>query len=295
MIRADATAETGAGHGMRCLTLAERWLSEARGPVTMMGKVEIPFVSERAAAIGVQRAGADGSADPSGILVVDSYDEAVRDRFSSAPARVRVLVDDIGCSVPEGYDVLWNPNAYGAGLVYDGFPGLTVAGADYVPVRDGLPKWNGTRDGGTLGTLGGAQLRAEVRDAFAALARKPGGGKLFAVGTQLSSAWEKVTSAQLWPVAATCARAVIGAGVTTWEFAAVGTPVVLVVLADNQKLIGDWAARAGVPVVDCRGGDSTRMAADLAAALDRARPLPRITDGSARFTARLAAAAVERQ
>jgi hypothetical protein len=79
--------------------------------------------------------------DAISVLIVDSYDEDIRrSAVSTTRARVRVLVDDLG-ELAEGYDVIWNPNAYFADSLYAGFEGRVISGEKTVPIRSGLPKW----------------------------------------------------------------------------------------------------------------------------------------------------------
>jgi hypothetical protein len=291
MIRTDATSETGAGHAMRCLTVADAWLAQRHGPVSLLGDIEFPFVAERVGAMDIERLTTVDQLGADSVLLVDSYDEMVRERFASASARVRVIADDVGAVVPRGYHVVWNPNAYGDRLPYHGFAGIRLSGADFVPVRDGLPRWKGETGGGTLAALGGGGLVASVDDALASLVSIFPQESFFRVGETVRAGWASITPSEFWTRAARCERAIVAAGVTTWEFSAMGTPVVLLVLADNQHMVGEWAGASRVPVVDCRGHVGAQIRAAIADVLHSARPLPRIENGAPRLVRKLASLA----
>ena len=51
-----------------------------------------------------------------------------------------------------GFDVVWNPNAYGSAALYPRFAGRVLTGAGCVPLRAGLPTWSDTGTDGTGGS-----------------------------------------------------------------------------------------------------------------------------------------------
>lgn len=262
---------------MRCLTLAERWL-ELGGRAECWGNVDLRFAQRRADALGVPIV--DKSPGKASVLLVDVYDEAARLSLAGAGAATqRVLVDDLGHYVPTGYDAVWNPNAYGHADLYRAFGGEIIAGADCVPIRRGLPRWLGNGAGAV--SFGGGELPAPLRAAISqlpAVLEMPHG---WGVGESAPPGWSRANEDDTWSDLHHAAWVITAAGSTLWEAAAVGIPVVVVVFADNQALVGTWAIAKGVPVIDVRDrADSSRIAADMARKVSEAQALPRLESGA---------------
>jgi spore coat polysaccharide biosynthesis predicted glycosyltransferase SpsG len=286
VLRADATAATGAGHVMRGAALAAAW-REAGGTASLWGSVEIPFVRARLEALGVPVA-ADARAGT--VLVVDSYDADVRRGLAGDAAyELRVLVDDLGGPVPAGYDVVWNPNPAADAARYPAFDGTVLAGARHVALPATLPRWApaaaGDRSAGDrrrVGVLlgGGAPPSALVSALAAAGAALP--DHAFAGGAVWAPAgWTPLEATGVWSALATCDVLVTAGGTTMLEAAAVGIPAVVLQVADNQRANADWARAAGVPVLAATTPTEVASVADmLGAAMDRARPLPRLENGA---------------
>jgi UDP-2,4-diacetamido-2,4,6-trideoxy-beta-L-altropyranose hydrolase len=278
ILRADASASVGAGHVMRCLSVAERWI-EAGGRAVCWGDVELQFVRRRAESLGVPIVAHPGM--PGSVLLVDVYGEDERRSLatSSAAAR-RVLVDDLGESVPRSYHAVWNPNAYGDANLYPGFSGEVIAGEDCVPIRCQLPRWIG--DGPGAVSFGGGQIPTPLRSALSQFHSALGVNDGWGVGESLPPGWQRVNEDDSWSDLQHAAWLITAAGSTLWEAAAVGIPVVVVVFADNQALAGSWAAQHGAPVLDVRDcTDPAEIAADIATAVRGARPLPFLRSGAA--------------
>lgn len=267
---------------MRCLNLAEAWRRTVSGPVSIAGEISLDFVRERAEDLGVPIV--ENENWPEGeILVVDSYNEAVRaDGSIGGRYGRRVLVDDLGEQVPDGYDTVWNPNPYGDEALYPRFAGVLITGRGTVPIRPGLPKWEGSESRRVGVALGGGQVCAETVAVLADLARRTAELAFAGVGQWVPPDWTRLSSGDPWADLARCNRVILAAGGTTWEAAFVGVPVVLVVTADNQELVADWASAHGAPIVDFRrvADDPLAHLLALEAALDSARPLPRLESGS---------------
>src|SRR5687768_11334138 len=104
VVRADGTERTGAGHVMRCATLAEAWRAAGLGDAVVHGEVALPFVRRRLARAGVAVADAGAPIAASDVLLVDSYEADVRRRGADQPLpALRALVDDGEILVPAGY------------------------------------------------------------------------------------------------------------------------------------------------------------------------------------------------
>jgi hypothetical protein len=279
---AEASPSVGAGHVMRLLVLAEAWQRLGFGRVSLFGDAHLDFVRHRVAALGV---GVRHEL-PTGleaVLVVDTYDPERRARLgeSGTGNSLRVLVDDLGEPVPKGYDLVWNPNAYGSPALYPGFTGEVVTGPDSVPIRRGLPAWRGAGAGSTGVMLGGAPPPPPLREAVALLAERIGHDNVVGTGTSVPQECRRVEATDPWSGLAGCARLVTAAGSSVWEAANVGIPVVVVQTASNQALVFEWAGRGGAPRINAlafRGGIG--LADALGDALDAAARLPEIRSGA---------------
>jgi UDP-2,4-diacetamido-2,4,6-trideoxy-beta-L-altropyranose hydrolase len=283
VVRADATPEVGAGHLMRCITLAEAWAAEGFGPSMIWGTVSIPFVEARLRECRIPLLESSPT-NLSSVMIVDSYDDDVRRSTHIAPAQIRVLVDDLG-DTAGGYDVIWNPNAYSADSLYPGFEGTVLSGERAVPIRSGLPRWKAESSMVAV-TLGGTRppnwLIEGLRLWSVSLSEIPLTGE----SSWCPSEWRSVRADEFWPAFAKSSMLLTSAGTTVWEAANVGIPVCVIVTAPNQQLIAQWAAEHGVPVVDAlRLRDPAAIAAAVRAAAPRARALPHL-DSGARFVAR---------
>jgi hypothetical protein len=129
--------------------------------------------------------------------------------------------------------------------------------------------------------LGAGTAPAALRSAVGLLGARLPGVRWHGTGSWMPQGWKALDPESVWDQVAHCGRLVTAAGITLWEAAAVGIPVVAVAVAANQAGGAEWAGRHGVPVVRADSvTDATRLADDLAAALERARPLPRVADGS---------------
>jgi UDP-2,4-diacetamido-2,4,6-trideoxy-beta-L-altropyranose hydrolase len=287
VIRADATPSVGAGHVMRCTTLAEAWLAERVGTVTMWGTITLGFVTDRLASIGVGVVARHPGGD---ILVVDTYDDAIRSESTKiTEARLKVLVDDIGGTV-DGYDVIWNPNAYAVTELYRGFHGKVIS--QQVPLRSGLPRWQAQSRRVAVSLGGGIPPRSAVQAIEQWRVR--GGATIVTTESDWAPRdWETVPRAEMWTEFASCASMVTAGGATVWEAAAVGIPSCVLITAPNQALVGEWARHNGVPVINPVPGTLPNALTDaVAVGIARSRVLPPVTNGApdvARMLSRWAA------
>lgn len=274
-VRVDATPAVGAGHAMRCAAFAERWASRTGGRVSLHGELTIPFVRARLEPLPVELAAGPARPPVGAILVVDSYDAGVRAWGArQTGCALRVLVDDMGEPVPAGYDMVWNPNAYGTPALYPGTPACFLGGEDAVPLRRGLPRWEGGEPGTVAVMLGGSRLARRLDGALDRVARLLPEVELRRIDTAgVPDPWEQVVR---------CERLLTASGTTVWESAAVGIPVAAVQIVDNQDRVAEWVRSCGAPVLDGRGDrDPDGLAAAMCAALPSARPLRPLRDGSA--------------
>lgn len=133
LIRADANAEIGIGHVMRCLALAQAW-RDAGGSVTFalaagVKELEPRLCSEGAAVVEIsgEPAGAEDATETSEFcmrhrakwLVLDGYHFSREYRESVKIGTTRLLlVDDHGERAPYNCDVVLNPNPYALDAMY---------------------------------------------------------------------------------------------------------------------------------------------------------------------------------
>ncbi|MEO8633710.1 MAG: bifunctional UDP-2,4-diacetamido-2,4,6-trideoxy-beta-L-altropyranose hydrolase/GNAT family N-acetyltransferase [Gemmatimonadales bacterium] len=279
-VDADATAQIGAGHLMRCAALAEAWLDLGLGAVRFPGDVDLPFAAARASLLAAR---APEGAGASTVLVCDSYDRARRERAALRDdVRARILVDDLCGPVPEGFDAVWNPSPHASLSDYPLFVGAVLAGPDVLPIRTGLPRWCNA-PGPTAVLLGGGHPPRHVAAALEVLAARHKPGDFARLGDWMPAGWASLDPQQPWEGIATCGRLLTGAGATLWEAAMVGVPLAVVLLAENQRRGFEWAVYAGVPGVDALAATSPESLADqLDLALNAAVALPPLRSGTKR-------------
>jgi hypothetical protein len=280
-IKVDATDEIGAGHAMRCATLAQAWIEEGYGEAVFCGDIEIPFVRDRFLQIGLQQVPAITGVR-NGVLVVDSYSPETRyETLRQRSAKIAVIVDDVGGPV-EGYDVVWNPNAYRADDLYVGFSGRLITQA--VPVRPGLPRWRPVSTSVGV-TLGATRPREEIVAAIDKWASSTGRDVRASPAKWLPKGWTTTASGPVWDELAGCSMLIGNAGTTIWEAAAIGIPTCVMVTAENQLRTGQWAAAHGGTVIDALKATESELICALARSA--AVPLPSVENAAPRVCALL--------
>jgi hypothetical protein len=279
---------------MRCARLAQVWMKAGWGQACIQGEVTIPFVRERVRGLGIPSSAEPSSAE---VLVVDCYDPAERERLARGNgALLRVLVDDLGEPCPAGYDVVWNPNACGSATLYPAFKGPVLTGARAVPLEEDGPTWRGGAQPRVAVVLGGGDTRTALAQAAVSLPRVAPQYRFAGAGAWVPPHWERIDQARFWQDIASCGCLVTASGRTVWEAAAVGIPVVALVVAENQRRIGAWVREAGAPCIEATGrDDSPALTQEILGAIPLARSLPRLSDGSADVATRLATLALERR
>ena len=280
---ADATASVGAGHVMRCLSLAEAWLELGIGGAKLYGTVDIDFVQRRVRDAGVEMV---DTLDVNGCsaLVVDSYDPETRGRMSRMnSAGLRILVDDLGVDEAIDFDIVWNPNPYGSAALYPSFSGLIIAGCDAVPLRNSALQWRAAASGDCLVTLGSGVVGEVLRRAFEELSRSCRDIRFQGAGEWIPAGWKRVSPESLWTNAASCRFLITAAGSSVWQAASIGSPMVVVKTADNQELVARWVSRHQVPVVNALGcADPDALGRELLRACRRPATLPKLSNGARR-------------
>jgi hypothetical protein len=279
---------------MRCLNLVEPESENVR-EVVMIGEVAIPFAAKRLRRLGVTVCSLPEKVE-SDVLVVDTYDPNARRMWSSAgDFRLRVLVDDLGGRVPTGFDVVWNPNAYGHRGLYPDFTGVLLTGADSIAIRSDLTRWTGGVAGRVGVAPGGGKILPVLAESFRRVAAFFADHEFAASGDWVPAGWRVIDSQRPWTELTRCERIIVTGGIMTWEAAVVGIPVVVLKTANNQHLVIRWAADHGIPTIDASSTQSPKkLALAVATALPLARPLPGLASGSASVVRRLCSMLKER-
>ncbi len=283
LIRTDANTQIGIGHVMRCLALAQAWQAEG-GRTIFVSHCESETLRQHVEAAGISFIALDtpypNSADikrtltllrefETKWLVLDgyhfdpAYQEAVR------KAGYRLLVIDDTAHWPEYHaDILLNQNINAGGLSYLCDPDTTLLlGTRYVLLRPEFLSWRScareTRESGhrVLVTLGGGDpenvtlkviqalqlvdvsgLEAKIvvgpanpnREILCrAVERSP-------INLQLLPALSDMPELMAW-----ADLAVSGGGTTPWELVFMGVPSVVLVMAENQRVIAEELDKMG--------------------------------------------------
>ena len=246
-------------------------------------RIDLGFVRDRYARLNVPI----GEMPPGvgDVLVVDTYDPSTRFRWSHHPGpALRVLLDDDAtASIPPGYGCLWNPGATAHPGLYPSFDGTVLAGVEYLAIREDLPTWRPNRDGDILVSLGGGQPSATVALAFGLLDELSTRFRFAYTGDWGPARWRRLRPERFWAEAAVARHMITAAGVTAWEAAAVGIPVVLLMTAANQRYTYRWGRDAGVPGLNALLVDAEFLAHQLAALIEVPAVLPRVTSGAGRM------------
>jgi len=291
LVRADASEKIGTGHVMRCLALAQAW-QEAGGDAVFAMATDAPSLEKRLAEEGfeVERVAAEpgGTEDAAAAarlaqekgaswVVVDGYHFGYDYQRAMKDAGLRVLfVDDNGHAGRYCADIVLNQNIHADESMYaDREPHTRLLlGTRYVLLRREFLKWKGWRREipdvarKVLVTMGGADPGNATLKVVEALEQVPSDGleAVVVVGgsnphyDELRSAVQdsrvairlERNAADMPELMAEADVAVSGAGCTCWEIAFMGLPVILLVLAENQRRVAEGlcAADAAVGLVD---------------------------------------------
>lgn len=251
----DHRIEAGAGHLARCLALAGAWIragGSAEAPVLDIA----PLWAERYGDAGLQ-----SSDESPAWTVLDDYraDTAVQRRRRDGAVGRLAVIDDHGSLAPYEADLVIDQNI-GAAVAPP-----SAAGCRYAMLR---PEFAAARRGGirdvadrarsVLLSLGGSPSAATESFAGRVVDLLLGSGFRVDVLSGASDVAERMLAADI---------ALAASGSTAYELACVGTPAVLMSVAENQDPVGRRLAEAGA--AEYLGRVDELDASDVAAAVDR--------------------------
>lgn len=283
IFRAEAGSAIGVGHVMRSLTLARA--AKCAGFDCELHTQDIPpELRDHAMAAGVRVVDVTcevGSTEDARVLAghgqavtcVDGYwvSRSYVDSLAGSAGTV-VVIDDTGALDGSAFDLLLNQNPYASETMYpESSPNRLLLGLAYVLIRPEVARHIGatrpTRQSlEVVVALGGtdvAGLGPALCDALASIE---------GVSVSLASGFSTlpppsehhgtkdqvvtmIPSANLPEVLARSDLAVVAAGSTVWEVAALGIPAVALVVADNQApLIDDPVVAHMAEIIDARSG-----------------------------------------
>lgn len=278
VIRCDASTAIGSGHVMRCLTLASALSGQdvtfacaeigdgLAGRITAAGHRLVRLPGPRGGAHDLQAfmplvVAARG-------VIMDGYAFGVEYRRAvRAAGRPVLALDDTGATTLSA-DIVVNPSPAAPVLPYDGH-GRLLLGPEYALVAPHLLRWRNeavAENAPLLLTFGGSDplnltlpvataLRRELADAplRAVLGGAVADLDNVARGLAELGAQVEVDVADMGPILRGCRLAVSAGGSTLYELAALGRPMVLAVVADNQDAAAQAASAEGWAVnVDAR-------------------------------------------
>ncbi len=287
LIRADASPHIGTGHVMRCLALAQAW-REVGGHSTFLSAVDAPLLEERLKADGmsVTHLGSKpGSGDDTREtvamarqlgakwVVADGYHFDTEFQRGIKDAGLHLLyVDDAGYAGMFLADLVLNQNVSADESLYANRPAGTqlLLGTRYALLRREFWKWRGWKRNvpdiaaNVLVTLGGSDpdnLTRQILQSLLALktpgllvravigAANPHGQSLRELVDSSPGRFELIGNTSEMPeLMAWADLAVAAGGSTCWELALMGLPMVLLVLADNQRAVAAGVEREGAAI-----------------------------------------------
>ena len=284
----DRGRSIGMGHAMRLNTLASALMADSLhpqfllcgepGPWDEMLRATDSWVAETVDIASPQIVDRVLSTSP-GVVVIDSYSisrEAIASLEASG-ARV-VLIDDNGEHSGFPSSVIVNPNPHGRTIDYRPIAGQHVfTGAEWILIRPDVLAVSSDRNIPATGwviAIGGTDPGGLVEQVRRLL---PVNESVVVAPTPVGP----LPPPELSGALSRARGAVIAAGSTAWEALFLGTPIVAVVTADNQELVGgSLRDDFGVDVVDARVEGWEKCLAQAIAGLGQSEsPSRRPVDG----------------
>lgn len=282
LLRADANAQIGTGHLMRCLALAQAWQAEG-GAVTFITACDSAGLQQRLSDEGFQtvllkRVYPDPSdwdatsavlaARPDAWVTLDGYhfDPAYQRRIKNA-GHPLLVIDDMAHLDYYHADVVLNQNIHAEQLDYTHGPDTRLLlGTEYALLRREFWPWRGWQREISavahkiLVTMGGGDAENVTLKVIQALQMLPlpgleavvvvGGGNPHYTALEaavIATPWIRLARniANMPELIAWADLAVSAGGSTCWELAFMGLPSLLVSLAENQRAVASGMTQAG--------------------------------------------------
>ncbi|MBM4431506.1 MAG: UDP-2,4-diacetamido-2,4,6-trideoxy-beta-L-altropyranose hydrolase, partial [Chloroflexi bacterium] len=287
LVRADANAQIGTGHVMRCLALAQAW-QESGGQATFLLATEAPTLESRlikdaveVAHISVQPGSTHDAhqtvslAQQKGAawVVVDGYHFGADYQQAIKQAGLRlVFVDDYGHASHYYADLVLNQNIYADESLYRNREPYTrlLLGTQYALLRREFWPWRGWRREvppvahKVLVTLGGSDLDNVTFKVVQSLQQVQIQGleAVVVVGSSNPHYAELQRAAQDAPIPirlesnvtnmpelmAWADVAVSAGGSTCWELVFMGLPSLILILSSNQRAVAAGLEATGAAV-----------------------------------------------
>jgi UDP-2,4-diacetamido-2,4,6-trideoxy-beta-L-altropyranose hydrolase len=283
-IRADAGAFMGVGHVMRCLALAQEWITRG-GAVYLYTHADSPGILERLKKENIQiykPENAPGSREEAqeikghatnarvSWMVVDGYHFSIEYLSELKESRTRLLViDDLADNKNVPADIVLNPNAYAIPSMYPQCDHV-LAGAKYTLLRREFidsrrmraPEPAVARK--VLVTMGGGDIHNVTLKVITMLAEGGIPGLKFEVVLGSANPQEAemrrlfsgekrislhVNPANLPDLMRGADMAISASGSTCWEMLHIGVPLMVILTADNQKKVAAELAALGLAEV----------------------------------------------
>ena len=283
LIRADASAESGSGHVMRCLALAQGWRVAGGKVMFAMAQataaIEQRLTEEKCCIARVPgRPGSPGdleyttallAAESPSWVVLDGYRFDAHYQSELKSLRPLLVVDDNGLVEHYSADVVANQNVHAIEAMYRRRAQHTrlLLGTQYAMLRNEFdPYRDWTREIPTTGTrvlvtMGGSDPTDFTPRILPRLAELQGnalrvrvivGGSasnasvVEEVAAKLTGQVQVVRDARnMAELMAWADLAIAGAGSTCWEMCLLGLPAILVVAAENQQPIAQQLEGVG--------------------------------------------------
>lgn len=284
LIRADANAQMGTGHLMRCLALAQAWQAQG-GEAIFITACDSEGLLQRLRGEGFQVIELDETypdsdewdaasqvlaAHPDAWVVLDGYhfDPAYQRRIKEA-GHPLLVIDDMAHLDHYDADVILNQNIHATQLDYSCEPDTRLLlGTDYVLLRREFWPWREWKREipdvarKVLVTLGGGDPDNQTLKVIRALqqvnvngleaivvvgASNPHYGELTFVAQNSGDKIRLVHNVSNMPdLMAWADLAFTAGGSTCWEIAFLGLPSAVLVVADNQREIAEGLNKAKV-------------------------------------------------
>jgi UDP-2,4-diacetamido-2,4,6-trideoxy-beta-L-altropyranose hydrolase len=275
LIRADANADIGVGHVMRCLALAEAWI-DSGGQVVFASNALPDPIAARIAATGARIATVGTPAETAALAreigarfaVVDGYHLGADEQDALVATGARLLViDDRGETATAAADLVLNQNASATPELYPTLDAQLLLGLGYVLLRREFrvapPNHHHVPEVArhVLVSFGGADTANLTPLAIEALAPLDGLEVLAIAGMANTHTADLVVptgahaAIRIVPFVEDmavhmrrCDLAIVAAGSTCWELAACGVPMIAVAVADNQLAVAESLGKLGIGV-----------------------------------------------